>query len=274
MDREKLDYDGPIEVAEGIYWVGYADDNAGLHCNPYLIVEGDEAVLIDGGSRDDFSTVMMKILQTGVDPNQIQRLIYQHYDPDLCGSIPHFESLIKNDDLKILSHRENNIFIKYYSSSRPKECIEALGMSFTFATGRKLEFVRTPYAHSQGSFMTYDTKTGTLFSSDIFGSYDKIWELFIEMKDTCKACKPSPVCHYEDYPCIVSGIIDFHKRIMTSGKALKYALGKIKEIDPVIIAPQHGSVVGSRRWIDTVYTHLIKEEQIGIDWYLEEMKHE
>ena len=36
MDREKLDYDGPIEVAEGIYWVGYADDNAGLHCNPGL----------------------------------------------------------------------------------------------------------------------------------------------------------------------------------------------------------------------------------------------
>lgn len=274
MERDKLDYDGPIEVSDGIFWVGYADDNAGLHCNPYLITEGNEAVLIDGGSRDDFSIVMMKILQTGVDPNQIQRLIYQHYDPDLCGSIPHFESLIKNDELKILSHRENNIFIKYYSSKRPKECIETLGMTYTFATGRKLEFIRTPYAHSPGSFMTYDTKTGTLFSSDIFGSYDKIWELFINMKKACKTCDPAPICHHDDKPCVINGIIDFHRRIMTSGKALKYALAEIKKIDPVIIAPQHGSVVDSRRWIDSVYSHLVKEELIGIDWYLEEMAHE
>lgn len=274
MDRDRLDYAGPIEVAEGIYWVGYADDNAGLHCNPYLIIEGDEAVLIDGGSRDDFSTVMMKILQTGADPNQIQRLIYQHYDPDLCGSIPHFESLIKNDDLKILSHRENNIFIKYYSSSRPKECIEARDMTYTFATGRKLEFIRTPYAHSPGSFITYDRQTGTLFSSDIFGSYDQVWELFIDMRETCKTCHPSATCQLDDHPCVINGILDFHRRIMTSGKALRYALEKIKEINPKIVAPQHGSVVANHQWIDTVYTHLMKEEKIGIDWYLEEVKHE
>ncbi len=43
-------YSGPIEVDSGIFWVGFADDNAGLHCNPYLIVEEDEAILIDGGS--------------------------------------------------------------------------------------------------------------------------------------------------------------------------------------------------------------------------------
>lgn len=56
----------PVSIADGIYWVGYSDDNRGLHCNPYLIIEGDEAVLIDGGNRDDFSTVMLKILRTGL----------------------------------------------------------------------------------------------------------------------------------------------------------------------------------------------------------------
>jgi len=71
-----LNYDEPIEIAEGIYWVGFVDREANLHCNPYLIIEGDEAVLIDAGSRDDFSTVMMKVLKTGIDPNQICRLIY------------------------------------------------------------------------------------------------------------------------------------------------------------------------------------------------------
>lgn len=267
---DKIDYSGPVEVAEGIYWIGFADDNAGLHCNPYLIVDGDEALLIDGGSRDDFSTVMMKILQTGIDPNQIQRLIYQHYDPDLCGSIPHFENLIKNPDLKIISHRENNIFIKYYSSKKPKVCIENLEMVYEFKSGRKLRFYRTPYSHSTGSFMTYDEQTGTLFSSDIFGSYDHIWSLFLELKSRCNQCHLVDNCYHDGHPCALKGIVNFHKRIMTSTKAMHYALDIIEKIGPKIVAPQHGSIVAGEEWIAMVIKHLREVERVGIDWYLEE----
>ena len=43
MKRKDLDLEkSPVEISEGIYWVGYTDDNAGLHCNPYLIIENDE----------------------------------------------------------------------------------------------------------------------------------------------------------------------------------------------------------------------------------------
>ena len=110
----------PVEIADGIYWVGYSDSHSSLHCNPYLIVEGDKAVLIDGGSRDDFSSVMLKILRTGLKPEQISRLIYQHYDPDLCGSLPQMEAIINSDALRIISHGENNIFIHYYSAKTQK----------------------------------------------------------------------------------------------------------------------------------------------------------
>jgi flavorubredoxin len=171
----------PIEIAEGIFWVGFVDTGAGLHCNPYLIVEGNEAVLIDGGSRGDFSTVMLKILRAGVNPNNINRLIYHHADPDLCGNIPHLEAIIENPDLKIISHKDNNTFINYYSSLTPKECIEDIGYKFRFSTGRTLRFIHTPYAHTPGNFMTYDEKTKTLFSSDLFGSYDRMWELYLKL---------------------------------------------------------------------------------------------
>ena len=60
MSEQPLDYDEYIQVADGTYWVGKADRDSGLHCNPYLIVDGNEAVLLDGGSREDFSTVMLK----------------------------------------------------------------------------------------------------------------------------------------------------------------------------------------------------------------------
>ena len=111
------DYENPIEIAEGVYWIGFYDRQSGLHCNPYLIVDNDEALVIDGGSRPDFPTVMMKILQTGIAPGSIGTMVYQHYDPDLCGSIPNFEGIIKRRDLKILSASDNLMFIRHYSVS-------------------------------------------------------------------------------------------------------------------------------------------------------------
>ena len=49
--------DKTVEIAKGIYWVGGDEHNGGLHCNPYLIVDEDEAVLIDPGSVLDFEYV-------------------------------------------------------------------------------------------------------------------------------------------------------------------------------------------------------------------------
>lgn len=269
-NNEKLDYNEPIKIAEGIYWIGFSDTNIGLHCNPYIIIDGDEAVVIDGGSRNEFSTVMMKILQTGVNPNIIERLIYQHYDPDLCGSLPHFESIIKNDNLKILSHRENNIFINYYASKKPKECIEQKGLVYTFRSGRELRFIRTPYSHSPGSFITYDAKTKTLFSSDIFGSYNNIWELYLETYNHCLTCSVEETCKVSQKLCPIKGIIDFHKRIMTSKVALNYALDQIEKLDIEMIAPQHGSVIVGKKDIQQVIRRIRNIDAIGIDWFLKE----
>ena len=39
----------PIEIARQIYWVGVNMQESGLHCNPYLIVAGDEAAVADAG---------------------------------------------------------------------------------------------------------------------------------------------------------------------------------------------------------------------------------
>lgn len=260
----------PVEIAEGIYWVGFVDKGAGLHCNPYLIVEGDEAVLIDGGSRGDFSTVMLKILRAGVNPKNISRLIYHHADPDLCGNIPHLEAIIENPDLKIISHKENNTFINYYSSLTPKQCIEDLEYRFEFATGRTLRFILTPYAHTPGNFITYDEKTKTLFSSDIFGSYDRIWELYLNLEDNCHDCKP--LAFKDDTKCPIYGIIDFHQKIMNSAASLRYALDRIEELDIELVAPQHGSLIYKANDRHAIIKALRSLEHVGFDYFIEKEK--
>ncbi len=255
----------PVRIDDGIFWVGYADENRGLHCNPYLVVEGSEAVLIDGGNRDDFSNVMLKILRTGLDPSQITRLIYQHYDPDLCGSLPQLESIIDSDSLRIISHEENNVFIHYYSSRTAKLDYRGMGSHFDFATGRRLEFYATPFCHHSGSFVTLDTKTRTLFSSDLFGSFDNTWSLILELTDRCRQCEDISACPNSKERCPLSGIISFHQRIMTSNKALSYSLDVIERLDADRIAPQHGSVIATKEDVKAVIRHLRAIKDVGID---------
>lgn len=260
-----MNYDNAIEIINGIYWVGYNDAENGLHSNPYLMLEGEEAIVIDGGSRPDFSTVLMKIIQTGINPNHIVRLIYQHYDPDLVGSVSNFESVIHNHELEIISQRQNNIFIQHYSVESKLNCINKMKNSWGFRTGRRLRFINTPYAHSPGSFMTYDEESKTLFSSDIFGSYDKAWDLYLEIGGSCKTCKDINHCPDGRKYCFLPGIIRFHQIIMTSKDALHAALNKVKVFDVEIIAPQHGSLIKGKESIKFIIEKLLEQDDIGID---------
>ncbi|WP_300670139.1 MBL fold metallo-hydrolase [Desulfoluna sp.] len=260
-----LDYDNPIKIAENIYWVGFYDKKSGLHCNPYLIVDGDEAVVIDGGSRPDFPTVMTKILKTGTNPSDIRALIYHHYDPDLCGSVSDYEDIIERDDLRIMSTLENNFFIHHYGPSSTLVDIAKYNDRFTFSSGRTLQFVRTPYAHSAGSFITFDDQSGVVFTSDLFGSYGTQWDLFILLKEICKECIGHAVCPHGQEYCPIKDIQKFHQMIMPSGKALRHAVKKILETPAGMAAPQHGSVIPMGKDLRIIGARLLELNKVGID---------
>ncbi len=264
-ENDGIDLERSVEFAEGVYWVGYYDEQAGLHCNPYLIVDNDEALVIDGGSRPDFATVMMKILQTGIAPNQINGLLYQHYDPDLCGSIPNFEDIIKRDDLRIISDSANLMFIRHYSVSNRLLPISQINHQYKFSSGRTLQFIKTPYSHSGGSFVTFDPQTGILFSSDLFGSLGLQWELFLNLRPECMDCFHLSNCPVKRTICPINDILNFHRSVMPSAKALKYALEQILDVPFTMIAPQHGSIINDRKVIRYVFEQLINLTDVGID---------
>lgn len=259
--------DAPVEIAENIYWVGFHERRSTLRCNPYLIREGDQAVLIDAGSRPDFAMVMMKILQTGIAPEQIAALIYQHYDPDLCGSLSNMVDICDNPKLIALSEPSNNVFLSYYIERAKRDFLQSIddhGLVFNFGQ-RMLKFFKTPYAHNAGSFVTYDTKTKTLFSSDLFGSLSRQWELFLALDDDCYTCADYDHCLAQKRYCPLSDIFEFHKRIMPSGKALRYAMEVIGKLDIEMIAPQHGSIFKKKRDIDFLIEKLGTLPGVGID---------
>lgn len=265
MNQES--YNRPIEIADQVYWVGFHDKTTNLHCNPYLIIAGEQAVLIDAGSRPDFSVVMMKVLQTGISPEQIVSLIYQHPDPDLCGSMSNMVDICANPDLRILSETDNNIFISYYLEKEKRSLLTSInenGFTFTFG-GRSLQFFKTPYAHASGSFVTYDARTKTLFTSDLFGSMSRQWDLFIHLGDNCYSCRDYDHCINHRRYCPLPDIIEFHKKVMPSGKAMNYAMRVIGGLDIEVIAPQHGSILRDRKYIAFLIERLGALKGVGID---------
>jgi len=260
-------YDRPVKVAEGIFWVGFRDNHTNLFCNPYLIVEEEQAVLIDAGSRSDFAVVMMKILQTGIDPGQIVALVYQHYDPDLCGSMGNFIDMCDNPGLRLFSEQSNKLFLSYYIHRDRYPLLSSINdhdFKFTF-NNRSLRFIPTPYAHSQGSFVTYDEKTRTLFTGDLFGSFSTQWDLFIQLEEECLTCTDYDNCPNGRASCPFPAMIEFHQSVMPCKKALRHAIHQIKALDADVIAPQHGSVLNRKRDIRLVADTLEALNEVGID---------
>jgi flavorubredoxin len=258
-------YNRPVEIASGVFWVGFFDPNSGLHCNPYLIVEGDEAIVIDGGSRPEFATVMMKILQTGIAPSSIKALIYQHYDPDLCASLPNFEDLIDRSDLVTISDQENNIFIRHYSVTSQLLSLEAVDFRFVFSSGRTLRFIPTPYAHSPGSFATFDSTSGVLCTSDLFGSYGRQWDLYLQLGPECRQCLSYERCPKRRPLCPLPDILAFHMKLMPSRAALRHALEQLSRVPFSLLAPQHGSVIRDPEDIILLFERLATLDNVGIE---------
>jgi flavorubredoxin len=260
-----LDDDCPVKIAEKVYWVGVHGENSGSHSNSYLVLDDDEAVLIDGGGRASFPSVTMKIKQTGISPSAIRALVLQNYDPRSCGSLAHFEAIIDRKDLKIISHRANHMFIQHFSKSVSLISLEDVDHEFRFASGRRLRFIPTPFAHSAGSFVTFDETSGLLFTADLFSGASSRWKLLLSLTPNCRGCRDYSDCADQKEYCPIQDILRFHQDIMASERALKTALDQIAQVPFTAIAPQHGSIISDPKDIVLICELLSSLKDVGID---------
>ena len=223
MAEQEIDLNEAVEIAPGVYWVGFYDPKALLPCNPYLIVDGEEAVLIDPGSVPHFPVVATKVVSV-VRPGQISTIVEQHQDPDLCGGLPVFEDLIGRQDLRVVAHSVSHYLITYYGMRSQMYAVDKNAFTLPLASGRRLRFVALPHLHAPGTIATYDESTRVLFSGDLFGGFSGEWSLYVR----------------EDSQ---EGIRKFHRALMPSRELLRRGLRRLKGLEIELIAPQHGSVI-------------------------------
>lgn len=219
-----IEYADHVSITRDIAWVGFFDETAHLHCNPYIIVDDEDIVIIDPGSIPYFPIVMRKTIDL-VSPEDITLIVTQHPDPDVCGSLPVLEDVIDNPDLKIAAHTNTIQLIRHLGINSGFYAVDNHDYRYELKSGRILEFYHTPFLHSPGAIMTYDVKSKSLFTSDIFGAISgKNWSLFAG----------------DGFP---ENMASFHQTYMPSNQILKACMEKVKKMDIQRILPQHGSVI-------------------------------
>ena len=271
LRSHNLDYDRPVKVGDGIYWVGTPETDHGWRPNPYCVVDEAEAVLIDAGSRAQFTSLILKIMQMGLPPSAIKALVYQSSDPRLWSGLRHMEALIRRKDLKVISHKSFLAPGRQHMESSLPCSLEDVGHRLEFSSGRTLEFFQVPFACSPGSFVTFDRKSGVLFSGDLFSSQPVQGKgLFLELGMECRRCEGYSVCPRSEQECPVFAILQFHRENISSEKALQYALKRITSVPYQILAPHQGSLISGTEDMAHLNFLLASLREVGIDAFLRE----
>ncbi len=228
------------EVGDGIYWLGEENDDP-FHCNPYMIVEDEGTIIIDPGGLLYAESIMDKISSV-TELSSIKYIIAHHQDPDVCSAVnalrPHVDP-----DCQIVCHSRMSVLIKHFGSGFDFYEVDKKGNKLRLGS-RTMKFAHTPYLHSPGAIVTYDTKTKSVFSSDIFGGITPDWEL------------------YADNDSYFDKLVSFHGGYMPSSEILSNGLKQIKKLGTVeTIYPQHGSII--QKNVDKFFDKLDKL-QVGM----------
>ncbi len=210
------------DLGDGIHWVG-VDTQDAFRCNPYLLVDGADAVLIDPGGLLTAPGVIARVAEL-IDLRQIRYVIGHHQDPDVISAISYLRPLVA-PDCKLVCHSRMSVLIKHLGAGFPFLEIDKSRWQLSFGHGRQLTFAHTPYLHSPGAIVTYDAYSQTVFTSDLFGGITEKWKL-------------------EAGPNYLEQIMAFHVDYMPSVDILATGIENIRALGPISrIAPQHGCII-------------------------------
>lgn len=234
VERKKYEIEKPHPVTADIWWVGCVDETSGQSQNPYLLIDGDEAVLINPGScAARFHQLVCTKVAALIPPERISHIVVHHNDPQRCAALPQAEKYAGRA-VRIYAPAATIDSVRHYGCTGPIIPLDH-GDSIILKSGRIIDFYATPDLPMIGSGFLYDNRTKTVFSGNLFGYVPGEWNLF------------APPMSWQSLIPPASGAA-------ASKKALLCALNQIERLAPERVCPQQGSVIDDDvdRYIDAV----------------------
>ncbi|ABA20995.1 Flavin reductase-like, FMN-binding protein [Trichormus variabilis ATCC 29413] len=139
----------------------------GTTYNSFLI-QGEKIALVDTSHRK-FEKLYLEIVAGLIDPNTIDYLIISHTEPDHSGLVKDILQLAPSITIvgaKVAIQFLENMVHQPFKSLQVKS-----GERLDLGNGHNLEFVSAPNLHWPDTILTYDHKTGILYTCDVFGMH-------------------------------------------------------------------------------------------------------
>ncbi len=210
-----------------------------IDTNEYLLISGDEAILMDPGGMEIFPAVFSAISEQW-DPRKITALFGSHQDPDIISSLQLW--LEFKPELKCYMSWLWNSFIPHFGGDNTTFIpLPDQGSSVKIG-GLDVNFVPAHYLHSSGNFHVYDPVAKILFSGDVGAALLPVEQQDMFVKDFSRHIK-----HAEK----------FHTRWMGSNSAKNDWCERVGKLEIDMLCPQHGAIYQGedvKRFIDWFYS--------------------
>lgn len=223
---------------------------AGVQANQFLIVNGDDAMLLDPGGQLTFTPLSLELRRLD-DFDSLNYIFASHQDPDIISAI---DSWITRTPAKVVASKLWARFLPHlvpaYMGDKIGEriiSVEDGGMRLPFGDAELL-ILPAHFLHSVGNLQVFDPVSKTLFSGDMGAS------IVDEGPDQA-------VSNFENHIKYMEG---FHKRYMVSKKACRLWANMIRQLDVQMMAPQHGKSFQGPKMINQ-FLDWISELECGID---------
>lgn len=206
-----------------------------IDTNEYLVVVGDDAILLDPGGSEVFPAVF-SALTAQFDPRKINKLFASHQDPDIASSLAMW--LEFNPELKCYVSWLWSSYVAHFGGTRETFIdIPDAGMDIAVG-GQRLQAIPAHYLHSSGNFHLYDPAAKILFSGDVGAALLPPGDanLFVE-----------------DFDRHIRHAEAFHRRWMGSERAKRDWCARVSQLDIDMLCPQHGAIYRGediKRFID------------------------
>lgn len=220
-------------------WIAIVRDpnrpNYLIDTNEYLVVDADDAILLDPGGNEIFPAVF-SALSTEFDPRKIDKIFASHQDPDIISSLSLWREF--NPRIKCYVSWLWTGFVPHFGGDQETFiAIPDNGVDIMIG-GQRLQAIPAHYLHSSGNFNLYDPKAKILFSGDIGAA------LLPAGEDNL---------YVEDFDRHIRHAEGFHRRWMGSEKAKRDWCARVSQLDIEMMCPQHGAIYRGeqvRRFID------------------------